>query len=141
MATTLWDKFQAAVRWARGTTDAAIAVISGAPAQQTPHLLIDASAAAAAPTLATHGASIEGYRTVNLSYAHSDVGATSAVQIHLHDGVGWYPFGDPLALGKAREALGPLDTEGWSRIALEITTAPGAGTLTSSVFPHNEATP
>ena len=59
--TTLWDKFQAAVRYVRTTVAAAVASIRVAPTM-TPFKLLDGvSADNSAPTLSTDGADVAGW--------------------------------------------------------------------------------
>lgn len=139
MATTLWQKFESAVRWARGVTQAGVATMRVAPAALTPHRLLDeVTATGAAPTVVGDGADIEGLATVNLGYVHSVAAQTSEIVIWLWDGEHWLEHSTQ-TLDKTAGALDALDTEGYPRIAVQLTTAPGSGNVTVKVFPHNEA--
>ena len=137
MTTTLWQMFTTAVRWSRGTSEAAVATVRAAPAAQTPHRLLDGvSATSAAPTLPADGANVEGFATLNLGYVHS-VAAPSTVVLWVWDGEDWLEH-STIELDKTAGALDAFDAEGYPRLAVQLTTAPGAGDVTVKVFPHNE---
>jgi hypothetical protein len=138
MATTLWDKFQAAVRWVRDTTDSAVAALLVGPPHQDAHSLLDGQGSATSdPSTGTDGANIEGWRTVQLFYSHNTGGDTSEIKIWLFDGSDWYPD-QTVSLDQDKGILDPYDVEGcWERIDAQLTTAPG-DTVTVKLFPHNE---
>ena len=137
-ATELWTKFQNAIRFARTTVASAVAVIQAAPAiPAAERLLLNAIVATgAAPALASDGTNIEGFRTVNL-YAFSSGGAlTVTARVWLYTGFRWVGLTD-LALTEASGALDALDTEGYQRIALQVTAYTGPGALSVGIFPYN----
>lgn len=136
--TTLWTRFIAAIEWVRGETRAAVAVVRAAPLAQTPHRLLDAvGATTGAPALATDGADVGGHATLNLGYVHSVAAQTSTVVLWLWDGEDWLEH-STIELDKTAGALDALDSEGYPRVAVQLTSAPASGTLTVKVFPHNE---
>jgi hypothetical protein len=139
MLTTLWDMFVSALRFTRGTAQAAVAVIQAAPAAQAPVKLIDAASGdVTAPTTATDGANIEGIKTVNLVWKNT-VNGTSTFTLHLWDGEEWVVLETIEAEGMSG-VLPPLDAEGFSRIGASILGADisGGGAFTLKLFPHNQ---
>lgn len=134
----LWSKFKSAILFARGVVEAGVAIVQRAPASQTPHALLTAqSGTSAAPTLATHGASIEGWRTINLcSKLASGSAFTADVAIYLYAGA-WYYF-TTLSITEADGVLDALDTEGFQRIGVAVTAHTG-DPFGLVLFPHNEA--
>lgn len=136
--TTLWDKFQGALRYVRATTDAAIATLAAAPAAQPPKkLLSEHTGIAAAPATGDAGALIEGFKTVNLVFDHA-TDATSTPTIWLMDGGGaWRPLRQITCEG-ASGILDPLDAEGFKRIAATGESGDFGAALTLSVFPFVE---
>lgn len=141
-ATELWTKFQNAIRFARTTVASAVAVIAAAPAiPATEKKLLDAAAAtSSAPTTATQGANVEGFKTLNL-YAWSAGGSVAAtVKVWLYTGFRWVALVD-VELDQDSGALDALDTEGYQRIFLQVTAYTGPGNLSVAVFPYNVETP
>lgn len=137
--TTLWDKFQAAVRYVRTTVAAAVASIRVAPTM-TPFKLLDGvSADNGAPASSTDGADVAGWATLNLLWKHSSSGATSSVDLYIYDGEDWL-FHSTQALGQDTGVLDAWDVEGAAeRVYARLNTPPAAGTLTLKLTPHNEA--
>ena len=140
MPTTLWQQFTRAVRWARGSTEAAIAVLQAAPAPQVPTLLFDSEVGTIAPPSSpSAGADIAGFRTVNLCYRGGPSPLAHIFTLWLMDADdSWYRLEEITLPGEATSGVLPaLDTEGWARIAVS-----GAGDDTNilllSVFPYNE---
>jgi hypothetical protein len=138
MLTTLWDKFVSAIRWSRGSEAAAVAVIQAAPAAQAEVLLLNAAdSASAPPPSASAGANIEGLRTVNL-YAFAAGTYAASVKIWLYTGHRWVPL-TTVDLDESVGALDALDTEGYTRIYLEVTEHADAA-FSVGIFPYNEGT-
>ncbi|MDZ7703375.1 MAG: hypothetical protein U5L04_02695 [Trueperaceae bacterium] len=145
MATTLWDKFKFAIRWVRGTTDAAVAVLQAAPANQTPYKLLDAVGSDNnAPSADTDGVDVEGVGTLQFYWRHATSGQTSEVTLFFYDADPneasdadrWFRWGT-LSLDADEGIADPFDLEGhWTRVYAQLTTAPG-DTVTLKVAPHN----
>lgn len=137
MSTTLWDKFQAAVRYVRTTVAAAVASIRVAPTM-TPHKLLDGvSADNSAPTLSTDGADVAGWATLNLLWVHGTPGSTSEVELYIYDGEDWL-YHSTQALGTDTGVLDAWDVEGVAeRVYVRLTTI-SAGNVTVKLTPHNE---
>jgi len=131
----LWSKFQSAVIFARGALSAAVAVVQRTPATQVELLLLTAAdAPTAAPTLATHGASIEGFRTVNL-YAFASGTYAATVTLWFYTGARWI-IAASIDLTDATGALDPFDVEGYQRLHCQVTAATGAP-FNVGIFPYN----
>lgn len=137
MATTLWDKFQTGIRWVKGTALAAVAIIVMAPPLNVIKHIDAASAVTTAPSAADDGVSIEGIRWVDICYAHSDPTGTSGGTIWLYNGVIWAAWDTEVAFDKEAGALNAFDSGSYSRMAIQMTTAPSAGTVDVYINNHN----
>jgi len=136
MATTLWDKFQSAVRYVRGTTEAAVATILAAPMLSAIKFIDAGSSATAAPSSVTDGVDVEGIRDVDVSYVHSASGASTTVTAWLYNGSAWCAY-QSIALDQDTGVVDALNTGSFSRLFLQITTATSSGTVDVYVSPHN----
>lgn len=137
MATTLWSKFQGAVRWVFGTTLAAIATVQMAPIPNPEKVIDEATAITAAPSAATDGVSIEGIRWVDICYTHSDPAGTSAGKLWVYNGVVWTEY-DTLNFDKQKGALNAFDSGSYTRLAIELTSAPSSGSVDVYVNTTND---
>jgi hypothetical protein len=137
MASNLWGKFQSGVRWIYATTLAAIAVIEMAPPLNVIKHLDAVPAVSSAPVDGDSGVSIEGIRWVDICYRHSDPAGTSGGTIWLYNDVIWAVWDSEVAFDKEAGALNAFDSGSYSRMAIQITTAPSAGTVDVYINNHN----
>ena len=131
----LWSKFQSAIVWVRGILEAGVAVVQRAPAGQPEKLLVSASTGTtSAPSGASAGALVEGYRTINL-YVFGSGTYTATLALYVYNGARWLPL-TTVDVSQADGALDPLDIEGYTRIAAQVTAHTGAA-HSLGVFPYH----
>lgn len=139
----LWSKFQSALVWVSGVLEAGIAVVQRAPAAQPEKIIYEGSSPIIGkPSTPTAGASVEGFRVVNIYGYQADALATYTATVKVWGrapGV-WVLLGE-VALTNAAAAAPPLDVEGYARVALEIPTITASESVKICVFPYNVETP
>lgn len=136
----LWSKFKSAIRFARtgDNAEAAVAVVSAAPAPLAEKVLITGSSTTSKPTDATAGANVEGIRTVNLYAYQADALATFTAELRVWGRApgAWVALGD-VTLSQTSGGAPPLDTEGYARVMVEIRSITASENVKFCVFPYN----
>ena len=141
MATTLWDKFQSAVRYLVGTEQSGVATYRVSDSTKSlASLGGTVLVPEGPPTTATDGVDIAGLATVNVIIEFDDFNQTATLLFYYFKGGTWFA-GETLdvttGVDIANIALPPIDTEGYDRIFVRVTALSG-DLLTRSVFPHNQ---
>lgn len=137
MATTLWDKFQSAVRYMLGTDNAAVAAYRVADSTQTPATALGqvttAMMPSPPPSTNTDGVRVAGLATVNAIVSFDEFGPFTGVTVRLFYGKS---FGGGISWAEGEEitfdrdailtdyALPPIDVEGYDRLAFSIVASP-----------------
>ena len=137
MATTLWDKFQSAVRYMLGTDNAAVAAYRVADSTQTPATALGqvttARRASRPAGTNTGGVGVAGLASGNAIVWVDEWGACGGVTVRLCDGKS---FGGGISWAEGEEitfdrdailtdyALPPIDVEGYDRLAFSIVASP-----------------
>jgi len=144
VATTLWDKFQASIRWltADESTLAAVTTAKGAePSDPAAFLPVATSIPTAAPSLPTDGLDVGGFATLDIGLTFGTVGSGATLRFYLYDGANWFaPEADTVVAGIAGEAriyLPPFDCESWDRIYMRVI-AISAGDINGNAMPNHE---
>lgn len=140
MATTLWDKFQAAVEWLNaGLTRAGIVTIAGAESSNPLEIQPAVSVPTAAPTVAANGRSVEGRSTVDFGIQFSIAGESATFRPYLYDGVAWHAAQNDIVVqaqaGDTNVYLDAFDCETWNRVYLRMIVAPTSGTARVTAMP------
>lgn len=134
----LWSKFQSAVVWVRGVLEAGVAMVQRAPAAQPEKVIYTGTSGTSKPTDANAGASVEGFRVVNIYGYQADALATFTATVKVWGrapGV-WVLLGQ-VDLSNAEAAAPPLDVEGYARVAVEVTDITASESVKLCVFPYN----
>lgn len=136
---TLWSKFQTTVRYVYQATQAAIAIIEVGQPLNVQKLLDEQTIATAAPTLPTDGLSIGGIRWIDICYKYSEVAAAGSAEgiLWVYNGILWVNY-ETLSFGKVAGALNAFDSGSYSRMAIELSTAPSSGNI--DVYANNTNT-
>lgn len=129
--TDLWTRFQGAVRWVgESLGNAAVAVVPASHVTDAVFVVPYASAATAAPALATDGIDIRGIKTVDLGVMFDNEGSSVVIRVYLFNSQGWFAAAEDVTitapLDELKVYLDPLDVESWQRLAIRIITPPAA---------------